>query len=167
MTAPALWALPAPWPLATPLPTRSPLFYLQLTLQPGARFGLPAGYEEQALYIVHGELDLGADGVHAAGRLLVTRASARVSMKAGAQGATVMLLGGEPMDGPRHIVWNFVSSDRDRIEQAKRELLLEKQPSGEFVTPEQLGALAVFLCSDAARFITGVVLPVDGGYLIS
>ena len=104
----------------TPLPTRSPLFYMQLTLQPGARFEMPAEYDEQALYIVQGELDLGADGVHAAGRLLVTRPSARLTLKAGAYGATVMLLGGEPMDGPRHLVWNFVSSDPDRIEQAKR-----------------------------------------------
>lgn len=48
--------------------------------------------------------------------------------------------------------------------QAKRELLAEKQPSIEFVTPEQLGALAVFLCSDAAAQIRGVAYAVDGGW---
>jgi len=48
-------------------------------------------------------------------------------------------------------------------EQAKTELLAEKQPSGEFATPEQMGALCVFLCSDAAAQIRGVALPVDGG----
>jgi len=49
-------------------------------------------------------------------------------------------------------------------EQAKNELLAEKQPSGEFATPEQMGALCVFLCSDAAAQIRGVALPVDGGW---
>jgi 3-hydroxybutyrate dehydrogenase len=50
------------------------------------------------------------------------------------------------------------------VEQAKRELLGEKQPSLEFVTPGQLGALAVFLCSDAAAQIRGQALGVDGGW---
>ena len=50
------------------------------------------------------------------------------------------------------------------IEQAKGELLAEKQPSHEFATPEQIGALAVFLCSDAAAQIRGAALPVDGGW---
>lgn len=55
---------------------------------------------------------------------------------------------------------------RDRIEmaQAKQELLAEKQPSREFVTPEQIGALAVFLCSDAADQIRGQALGIDGGW---
>jgi 3-hydroxybutyrate dehydrogenase len=50
------------------------------------------------------------------------------------------------------------------VEQAKLELLSEKQPSHEFVTPEQLGALTVFLCSEAADQITGAALSVDGGW---
>jgi 3-hydroxybutyrate dehydrogenase len=51
------------------------------------------------------------------------------------------------------------------VEQAKTGLLAEKQPSGEFATPEQMGALCVFLCSDAAAQIRGVALPVDGAWL--
>jgi 3-hydroxybutyrate dehydrogenase len=50
-------------------------------------------------------------------------------------------------------------------EEAKVRLLGEKQPSLEFTTPEQLGALAVFICSDAAAQLNGVALPVDGGWL--
>ena len=48
--------------------------------------------------------------------------------------------------------------------QAKYALLAEKQPSHEFVTPEQLGAFAMFLCSDAAAQIRGQALPMDGGW---
>ena len=51
------------------------------------------------------------------------------------------------------------------VEEAKKSLLLEKQPSGEFVTPEQLGELAVFLCSDAASQVRGVAWNMDGGWV--
>ena len=50
------------------------------------------------------------------------------------------------------------------VEEAARIMLSEKQPSLEFVTPEQIGALCVFLCSDAAAQITGVPIPIDGGW---
>jgi 3-hydroxybutyrate dehydrogenase len=48
---------------------------------------------------------------------------------------------------------------------AKKALLADKQPSGEFVTPEELGALAVFLCSDAAKQVRGVAWNMDGGWV--
>jgi 3-hydroxybutyrate dehydrogenase len=57
------------------------------------------------------------------------------------------------------------AANKISIDQAKRELLLEKQPSGEFVTPEQLGALAVFMCSDAASQVRGVAWNMDGGWV--
>lgn len=50
-------------------------------------------------------------------------------------------------------------------EQAKQALLADKQPAGEFVTPEELGALAVFLCSDAAKQVRGVAWNMDGGWV--
>jgi 3-hydroxybutyrate dehydrogenase len=57
------------------------------------------------------------------------------------------------------------AQDKISIEAAKKALLAEKQPSGEFVTPEQLGALAVFLCSDAASQVRGVAWNMDGGWV--
>jgi 3-hydroxybutyrate dehydrogenase len=58
------------------------------------------------------------------------------------------------------------NAKRDRISlpESKQRLLAEKQPSGEFATPEQIGALAVFLCSEAAAQIRGAALAVDGGW---
>ncbi len=50
-------------------------------------------------------------------------------------------------------------------EEAKHALLADKQPSGDFVTPEQLGGLAVFLCSDAAKEVRGAAWNVDGGWV--
>jgi len=56
------------------------------------------------------------------------------------------------------------SSEKVSFEQARTELLSEKQPSHEFATPEQIGALTVFLCSEEAAQIRGVALPVDGAW---
>jgi redox-sensitive bicupin YhaK (pirin superfamily) len=108
------------------LPTRSPLVYAQLTLQPSAHFSLPAEYTEQALYIVSGEIDCGIDGVHSAGCLLVTRTGARLEIRGGSQGAVVMILGGERLDGPRSMAWNFVSSSEERIRQASDDWLHQR-----------------------------------------
>lgn len=49
-------------------------------------------------------------------------------------------------------------------EEAKKDLLAEKQPSKQFVNPEDLGELALFLCSPSASQMTGVSLPMDGGW---
>jgi redox-sensitive bicupin YhaK (pirin superfamily) len=106
----------------SPVPVQSPLFYVDLALQPGARLTLPAEYPEQALYVVDGTLDLGRDGRFERGQLLVLKPGATVTLAATEHaGARVMLLGGEPMDGPRYLTWNFVSSSSDRIEQAKED----------------------------------------------
>ena len=56
------------------------------------------------------------------------------------------------------------AAERITVDRARLELLSEKQPSRQFATPEQIGGLAVFLCSDAAAQMRGVALPVDGGW---
>jgi len=105
----------------SPVPTLSPLFYVELQLAPGARLEIPADYAEQAIYVVEGRLDLGADGQHEPGRLLVLKPHAKITLAAPDGPVRVMLLGGEPMDGPRYLSWNFVASSAERIEQAKRD----------------------------------------------
>jgi redox-sensitive bicupin YhaK (pirin superfamily) len=105
--------------LRSPVQTLSPMFYVELQLQPGARIDLPAAYSERAVYIVEGQLDLGADGRHEPGRLLVLKPGSDIVLgSSGSAPLRAMLLGGEPMDGPRYLSWNFVSSSAERIQQA-------------------------------------------------
>lgn len=107
---------------ASPVPAVSPMFYVDLHLQPGARLAMPAQYAEQAVYVLDGILDLGRDGRFESGQLVVMKPGATVTLGAGGATSTrLMLLGGEPMDGPRFLSWNFVSSSAERIEQAKED----------------------------------------------
>ena len=92
-------------------------FYAEAVLAPGAVLPLDADYDERAVYIVSGEIDIAGQSF-GPGRLLVFKPGDRISILANSN-ARLMLLGGEPMDGPRHIWWNFVSSSADRIDAAK------------------------------------------------
>ena len=103
-----------------------PSFYAEAILAPGAILPLDADYDERAVYIASGEIDIAGD-TFGAGRLLVFRPGDRISILATSQ-ARLMLLGGEPMDGPRHIWWNFVSSSKDRIDAAKADWKAKRFP---------------------------------------
>lgn len=92
-------------------------FYAEAVLAPGAVLPLDPDYDERAAFIVSGEVDI-AGQAFGGGRLLVFRPGDRISILA-TQQTRLMLVGGEPMDGPRHIWWNFVSSSKDRIAAAK------------------------------------------------
>ncbi len=94
----------------------SPLFYVHAHLQAGASLSLPREYSERAAYVVTGAAEIGNDRL-SAGEMAVFRAKADGQIKA-LKAAHIMLLGGEPI-GPRFIDWNFVSSSKERIEQAK------------------------------------------------
>jgi redox-sensitive bicupin YhaK (pirin superfamily) len=105
----------------SPVQSLSEMFYADVTLAERARLVVPTEYEERAVYIVEGELEFPSDGgAFGAGQLLVFKPGVEITLSAhGSSPARLMLLGGEPMDGPRHIWWNFVSSSGERIEQAK------------------------------------------------
>ncbi len=106
------------WGLASPVATPSELFYADAVLAPGAQVPLPDQQEERGAYVFSGSVEV-AGQVFEAGRMLVFRAGDRMALKAGPLGARLLLLGGASMDGPRYLFWNFVSSSRERIEQAK------------------------------------------------
>ena len=106
------------WGARSPVATVSPLFYADAELGPGAALPLPDGHEERGAYVVQGGVEVAGDRFEA-GRMLVFRAGDALALRAGPRGARVLLLGGAAMDGPRYMFWNFVSSSRERIEQAK------------------------------------------------
>ena len=101
----------------SPVKTHSDLFYADVILAAGARLPLPAEHVERGIYISEGSLTIAGDR-HEAGRLLVFKTGDEITL-ATETGARFMMLGGEPMDGPRYIWWNFVASSKERIEAAK------------------------------------------------
>jgi redox-sensitive bicupin YhaK (pirin superfamily) len=103
----------------SPVRTSTPTLYADVTLQAGAAMPLDPDYDERGVYTVNGEIEIAGD-VFPPGQLLVFRPGDRITVRARSE-ARFMLLGGETMDGPRHIWWNFVSSRKDRIEQAKND----------------------------------------------
>jgi redox-sensitive bicupin YhaK (pirin superfamily) len=105
------------WGETSPVTCHSPTIYADIHLAPGGAMPVDAEAEERGLYVAEGEASLD-------GRLLdrstlyVLRPGIRATLRSEA-GGHIMLCGGAPLDGPRHVFWNFVSSRRDRIEQAK------------------------------------------------
>jgi redox-sensitive bicupin YhaK (pirin superfamily) len=103
----------------SPVRTFSPLFYADAAIPGGRELPLPDEHEERAAYIVSGCVECGKERAER-GRMLVFAPGAPATLRA-ASDARVALIGGAPIDGERHIFWNFVSSSRARIEQAKRD----------------------------------------------
>lgn len=96
--------------------TLSPMFYVHWRLSAGAKAELPAEYSERAAYVAEGVVEVDGREIQA-GQMAVFRSGEPVLFSATTD-AIVMLLGGEPV-GPRFIEWNFVSSSKERLEQAK------------------------------------------------
>lgn len=118
----------------SPVQTASDLFYVDAELEPGAHLSVPPVAEERAIFSARGTIEIVEDGArYEAGQLLVLKPGRDVTVVA-PEGARVLVLGGAPMDGPRHIYWNFVSSSLERIEQGKadwREGRFPKVPGDE------------------------------------
>jgi len=100
----------------SPVAVRSPLHYVEAQLDRGAVLALPDEHAERAAYVAEGTLVCGGKP-HGDGAMLVFRPGVPAAVTA-PEGARVMLLGGAPADGERHIWWNFVGSSRARIERA-------------------------------------------------
>jgi redox-sensitive bicupin YhaK (pirin superfamily) len=96
--------------------THSPLLYAHVELAAGARFTVPATAPERALFVARGAVDV--DGTACVPAQMLVLGEGATPTIVAREASTVMLLGGEPV-GARYIWWNFVSSRRERIEQAK------------------------------------------------
>jgi redox-sensitive bicupin YhaK (pirin superfamily) len=104
---------------SSPVPTVHETMFGDVHIKAGSTLPIDADHEERALYVIDGEIDIAGDKF-VAGRLLVFKPGDRLAVTA-TRDAHFVLVGGAPMDGPRHIWWNFVSSRKERIEQAKAE----------------------------------------------
>jgi redox-sensitive bicupin YhaK (pirin superfamily) len=101
----------------SPVGVLSPTLYVDARLQPGARLEVDATHPQRAVHVAEGAVRIG-DRRLASGTMAVLHIGAPVVVEA-EEPARVMLLGGAPLDGERHIWWNFVSSSKERIERAK------------------------------------------------
>jgi redox-sensitive bicupin YhaK (pirin superfamily) len=103
----------------SPVGMLSPWLYVEVVLDAGASVPFDPDYEERAIYVVEGEGEIAGDRFEGP-RLLIFRPGDRITITA--RGLTrLMFLGGTALEGPRYIWWNFVSSRRERIEQAKED----------------------------------------------
>ncbi|WP_395332521.1 pirin family protein [Novosphingobium sp. BL-8H] len=107
--------------MTSPLKTYSDMIYADIVMLDGARYQLRAEHVERAIYVVSGAVEVvGQSGTFGEGELVVFQPGAELVLRA--KGPTrLMLLGGEPLPEERHIFWNFVSSSKDRLEQAKED----------------------------------------------
>ncbi|MEM9317532.1 MAG: pirin family protein [Pseudomonadota bacterium] len=117
-----------------PVPTASEMFYADALLKPGASLPLPDGHEDRGAYVFDGSVEIAGE-TFGKGQMMVFRPGDRVSMRAGPHGARVMILGGETLEGPRYIWWNFVASSKERIEAAKEAWREGDWQNGRFQLP--------------------------------
>jgi redox-sensitive bicupin YhaK (pirin superfamily) len=114
------------WGQRSPVPISSPLFYCEAALEPGARLEVPKEHEERGLYVVSGKVRCGDAEVPARTMAIFERGAAVVIEAI--EATRVAIVGGAPLDGPRYIWWNFVSSSKERIEQAARDWREQRFP---------------------------------------
>src|SRR5574337_152465 len=128
--------------LVSPVRTESPQFYAHWEVRAKARVSLPAEYPERAVYVARGAVDLDGQRIEAGAMAVLTPGKA--ATLSAIDDAVVMALGGEPV-GPRYIDWNFVSSSKERIDQAREDwaggrMKLPDLDNGEFIPlPPKMG----------------------------
>ena len=131
--------------VVSPVRIESPQFYVHWQLQNGARVSLPAEYPERAVYVAHGAVEVDGQNIEAGAMAVLTPGKGVTITAIG--DAVVMALGGEPV-GPRYIDWNFVSSSKERIDQAREDwaagrMKLPDLDNGEFIPlPPRIGELS-------------------------
>ena len=128
--------------VVSPVRIESPQFYVHWQLRNGARVSLPAEYPERAVYVARGAVELDGQKIEAGAMAVLARGKAATITAIG--DSVVMALGGEPV-GPRYIDWNFVSSSKERIDQAREDwaagrMKLPDLDNGEFIPlPPKIG----------------------------
>lgn len=109
-----------------PTATRSPTLYAHARLPAETSLTLDTEHEERAVYVAEGSLVCDGHGLEA-GTLAVLRPGQLARLES-TSGARTLLIGGAPLDGERHLFWNFVSSSSERLERAKADWAAERWP---------------------------------------
>lgn len=122
------------WGERAPVKTFSEMFYADAVLEAGAKLPLPDNHEDRGLYVTQGSV-LIAGEEYLAGRMMVFRPGDPITITAGEAGARLMLLGGETMNGPRYIAWNFVASSKEKLEAAREAWIKGDFEHGRFRLP--------------------------------
>ena len=116
------------WGATSPVTCHSDTIYADVALGAGGCLAVEPDAEERAIYLAEGEAEL--DGLRLEPTTLYVLRPGITARLSSSRGAHVMICGGAPIDGPRHVWWNFVSSSRERINQAKSDW-----KSGRFALP--------------------------------
>jgi len=122
------------WGATAPVSTFTDMFYADVWLEPGTGLPLPEDHEDRGVYVISGAVKV-AGQVFEAGQMMVFRPGDRIALRAGEQGARLIVLGGETLNGPRYIWWNFVASSREKIEAAKADWAAGDWAEGRFRLP--------------------------------
>ena len=122
------------WGEAAPVSTFADMFYADVVLEAGAKLPLPEEHEDRGVYVTQGSVEIAGE-VFEEGRMMVFRPGDAITLTAGERGARLMALGGETLNGPRHIWWNFVASSKERIEAAKEAWRAGDWEHGRFQLP--------------------------------
>jgi redox-sensitive bicupin YhaK (pirin superfamily) len=101
----------------SPVAVFSETLYVDAALANGSQLELIDEHRERGIYVAEGRVAIGGSEFEA-GRMIVLDEGATATIRATAD-SRLLLLGGAPVDGPRHIWWNFVASSRERIDRAK------------------------------------------------
>lgn len=122
------------WGEKAPASTFSEMFYADVVLDAAARIPIPDNHEDRGIYITSGSIVV-AGQIYEAGQMMVFRPGDAITITAGETGARVMMLGGETLNGPRYVWWNFVSSSKEKIEEAKQAWARGDWQDGRFALP--------------------------------
>lgn len=122
------------WGEVAPVRTFTDMFYADVVLAAGAALPLPDDHEDRGVYVTQGAVEVAGQSFEA-GQMMVFRPGDAITLRATGQGARIMALGGETLNGPRYISWNFVASSEERIIAAKEAWQAGDWADGRFRLP--------------------------------
>lgn len=123
--------------VGSPVKTQSPLFYGIATMAPGAKLTIPRGFAERAVYVVNGEIIANGNTYDRHQMIILGEDDVTI---ASAYPAHIAIFGGPPLDAPRHLLWNFVASNKDALFLAR-----DKWKAGSFpIIPGETDELVPF-----------------------